>query len=85
MNTEEGRRKIEQRWKRQRERLKDREPNRALREARQQAGLSQLELAERLGVSQTTVSHWELYSVVPEDADARQAVYELLGYRFSVE
>ena len=85
MNTEEGRRKIERRWKRQRERLNDREPNQALREARKQAGLSQRDLAEKLGVAQTAVSHWELYSVTPRDADVREAVYELLGYRFCVE
>lgn len=45
----------------------------------------QRELAEQIGVSQAAVSHWELYSVTPKDADVRQAVYELLGYRFSVE
>ena len=85
MNTEEGRRKIEQRWKKQYERLKNRGPNQELREARQRVGMSQLELAEKIGVSQTAISHWELHSIVTEDADVRQAVYKLLEYRFSLE
>jgi transcriptional regulator with XRE-family HTH domain len=38
----------------------------AIRQARKDAGLTQVELAERLGVTQNAVSHWERGLGLPE-------------------
>jgi DNA-binding XRE family transcriptional regulator len=40
-------------------------PNAKLRKARLRAGLSQAQLAERLGVHQQHVSRWEVAGVIP--------------------
>lgn len=83
--TEAGRRQLQRAQERQRARQAAREPNKALREARERAGLSQVALAEVVGLSQTAVAHWELYGYTPRDAEVRQAVEALLGYRFEGE
>lgn len=55
-----------------------------LRQARIRAGLSQGELATRLGVSQPTVSKWERNATPPKPA-VRQTIHELLDLGRSAE
>ncbi len=66
-------------WQEQQQRLQQRPPNPRLQKAREQADLSQQALGEAVGVSQTAVSKWERYSVVPRDKDTQKAVEDLLG------
>jgi uncharacterized protein YjbI with pentapeptide repeats/DNA-binding transcriptional regulator YiaG len=54
-------------------------PNAQLRVAREQASLSQKELAELAGVSATTVSRWERHGTMPHSAELRAKVAEVLG------
>jgi len=80
MATPEGRARERARWRRQAERRKARaKPNLRLREARLRAGLTQAELARRLGVAQTAVSQWERLGTVPRDAAVRERARALLG------
>lgn len=60
---------------------------RAIRERRLEIGMSQVELAAKVGVEQTAVSHWELGRVIPSDAirptiakALRVGVYRLFRY-----
>ena len=65
--------------RRQRARLSQRPPNERLRTAREQAGLSQGALAELLGVSPSTVSKWERYSIIPRDSEVQRKAEDLMG------
>jgi DNA-binding XRE family transcriptional regulator len=78
MASAEGRERERQKWERQRERRRAREPNQALRLAREQAGYSQQRLAKLLGVTQTAVGNWERVSARPSVEMQRQ-VADLLG------
>lgn len=49
-----------------------------LRKARQQEGLSQVSVGEKLGVSGATISNWEAGKSVPDDSDLRK-LRKLLG------
>jgi len=60
-------------------RLRQRPPNLVFREARERAGLSQAEMARRLGVALNTVWNWEAHSAQARDAETRRRVADLLG------
>ncbi len=79
MATPAGKDRMRDKWKADRERLKRRSPNHALREARLRAGLSQYELAESLGVSRSAVQKWERFSVTPRSVEIRKRATGLLG------
>ena len=49
-----------------------------IREARERAGLTQAELAKRLGTAQSNVARWELDTVTPR-ADTLRRIREALG------
>jgi DNA-binding XRE family transcriptional regulator len=53
-------------------------PNAELKTARQQAGLTQAALAQKVGVSRTSISRWEREGVVPRSAEARKRTSEVL-------
>ena len=44
----------------------DRQPKKTIRQLRQERGWSQLELAVRIGVSQSNITRWERGTVVPQ-------------------
>lgn len=57
---------------------KDQPYGELLREARQRANLSQVELADKLGVAPRTVQYWEAGRIVPQPRH-RRALVEFLG------
>jgi ribosome-binding protein aMBF1 (putative translation factor) len=77
--TEEGRAKERAKWRKEKKRLRERQPNDRLRQAREQAGLSRAALAEAVGVSAYSVGQWERYSVMPSAVEVRREVAEVLG------
>jgi uncharacterized protein YjbI with pentapeptide repeats/DNA-binding transcriptional regulator YiaG len=59
--------------------LTDGSANTELKKAREQASLSQKALADLAGVSATTVSRWERRGKIPQSAELRARVAEILG------
>jgi uncharacterized protein YjbI with pentapeptide repeats/DNA-binding XRE family transcriptional regulator len=58
----------------------ERPPDGGLRAARERAGLTQKELADRAGVSPSTVGRWEREGTVPRSAEVRRKVAEMVGW-----
>jgi transcriptional regulator with XRE-family HTH domain len=59
-------------------------PGQTIRQAREEAGLTARELAERVGVAMNTIVRWERDEVGPS-IDAMRRVGEALGRRLVVE
>lgn len=79
MRTPEGQARRRNAWQRHRQHLIQQEPNHRLIQARHAAGFSQRQLAQLVGLSDTTIANWECYGVRPRLAAIRRQIEALLG------